>query len=133
MAKSRFKKIVTRTSEKARANAFIDGRGSNANYTSGARTAQSFGYTGGVGRNGRAVTEQEGMRQAWNSNSRVRTYTQSVNGKMSTDGRIAGGSTWTFTDKDADGNKLSQSGRNKLATRRQRYYDVRLGLGLAGG
>lgn len=60
-------------------------------------------------------------------------YTQSTTGRMSIDGRRAGGSTWTMTQKDDDGNKIRQSGRSKIATRRQRYYDVRKGLGLAGG
>lgn len=130
---AKFKKTITRTSEKARANAFIDGRGANANYTSGARTAQGFGYTGGVGKNGKAVSEKEGMRQAWRDNRKVSTYTSSKSGRMSTDGRSAGGTTWTFTQKDNDGNKVRQSGRSKMATRRQRYYDVRVGLGLSGG
>lgn len=58
-----------------------------------------------------------------------RGYTRSKTGKLSTNGRTAGGSTYTFSDKD----KGRQSGRSGLATRRQRYYDVRVGLGLAGG
>lgn len=107
--------------------------GANANYTSGARTAQSFGYTGGVGKNGKAVSEKDGMRQAWNEKRNVKTYTRSATGRMSTNGRTAGGDTWAFTQKDSAGNKIRQSGRSKLASRRQRYYDVRVGLGLAGG
>ena len=128
MAK-RFKHIITRTSEKQRVDAFVDGRGRNANYTSGARTAQSFGYTAGVGKNGKAVSEREGMVNAWSEGRQVATYTQSRNGRLSTDGKRAGGRTWTFSDK---GNGR-QSGRSKMATRRQRYYDVRVGLGLSGG
>lgn len=60
-------------------------------------------------------------------------YTRSTRGRMSTDGRTAGGSTWTFTKKNADGTTARQSGRSQIASRRQRYYDVRTGLGLAGG
>lgn len=126
---AKFKKRITKTTEKARVNAFIDGRGPNANYTSGARTAQSFGYTGGVGKNGKAISEKDGMRAAWAENRNVSTYTSTKSGKMSTNGRTAGGSTWTFTDKE----RGRQSGRSKMATRRKRYYDIRVGLGLAGG
>lgn len=60
-------------------------------------------------------------------------YTSSARGRMSVDGHTAGGSTWTFTQKDDNGNKIRQSGRSQIATRRQRYYDIRVGLGLAGG
>lgn len=67
-------------------------------------------------------------------------YTRSATGRLSTNGRTAGGSTYTFTPKNDDGSpvlgkngKPRQSGRSGLATRRQRYYDVRVGLGLAGG
>lgn len=56
-------------------------------------------------------------------------YTRSARGRMSTNGATAGGSTWTFTDKD----RGRQSGRSQIATRRQRYYDVRKGLGMVGG
>ncbi|MCC8037290.1 MAG: hypothetical protein LIP02_04020 [Bacteroidales bacterium] len=62
-----------------------------------------------------------------------RGYSRSVTGKMSTNGRTAGGLTWAQTQKDDNGNKVRQSGRSKMASRRQRYYDVRVGLGLSGG
>lgn len=62
----------------------------------------------------------------WREGNMV-TSTQS--GRMSVDGRRAGGYTHTFSDK-ANGR---QSGRSKMASRRQRYYDVRIGLGLTGG
>lgn len=129
MAKTKFKRHITKTSEKARANAFIDGRGANASYTSGARTAQSHGYTGGVGKNGKAISEQDGMKNAWANNANVATYTSTKSGRMSTNGSSAGGTTWTFTDKENG----RQSGRSAMASRRQRYYDIRVGLGLAGG
>lgn len=69
-----------------------------------------------------------------------RGYTSSSKGRLSTNGKTAGGSTWTFTPKNNDGTAVlnkkgeaRQSGRSRVATRRQRYYDVRLGLGLVGG
>ena len=58
-----------------------------------------------------------------------KNYTRSVTGRMSVDGRTAGGSTQGFTDKDRG--KVSAKGQ--LLTRRQRYYQVRVGLGLSGG
>ena len=68
-------------------------------------------------------------------------YTQTKQGRLSVNGRnTQGASTWTMTPKNADGSpvlgkngKPRQSGRSQIATRRQRYYDVRVGLGLAGG
>lgn len=109
--------------------AALDGRGRNAAFTSGARTAQPLGKDA----DGKNVKRGEGMRQAWDSNANVATYTSSRSGKLSTNGRTAGGETWTMTQKDDDGNTIRQSGRNKMASRRQRYYDVRVGLGMAGG
>jgi hypothetical protein len=62
-------------------------------------------------------------------------YTSSKHGRMSTDGKRAGGSTWTFTPKNDDGSAVlkkdgtaRQSGRSQIATRRQRLYDVKAGL-----
>lgn len=49
--------------------------------------------------------------------------TRSVTGKMSANGRTAGGQAQT----------LGNGRGGKLTTRRKRYYDVRVGLGLAGG
>lgn len=58
--------------------------------------------------------------------------TRTKDGRMSYDGKTAGGYTNTFSDKDENG--VRRSGRNgKFASRRQRYYDVRQGLGLVGG
>ncbi len=55
--------------------------------------------------------------------------TSTKSGRMSANGKSAGGYTHTFSDKESG----RQSGRSKMASRRQRYYDVRIGLGLAGG
>ncbi len=133
MASRQKKSGESPSARRARIEAAADGRGINAAYTSGARNAERFGYKGGVGRNGKAVSQTEGMRQAWDERRTVRTYTSSRRGRMSTNGSRAGGSTWTMTQKDENGNTVRQSGRSKMASRRQRYYDVRVGLGLAGG
>lgn len=55
--------------------------------------------------------------------------TSNKSGRMSVDGKTAGGYTHAFTDKENG----RQSGRSKIASRRQRYYDIRIGLGLSGG
>ena len=61
--------------------------------------------------------------------------TRTRSGRMSVDGRKAGGYTHTFTPKNDDGSPVigksgaaRQSGRSKIASRRQRYYDVVAGL-----
>ena len=64
----------------------------------------------------------------------TKTTSSSARGRMAVEGSTrAGGNTWTFTQKDDNGNTVRQSGRSQTATRRQRYYDVRVGLGLMGG
>lgn len=104
-----------------------DGRGKNQAYTSGARA---------VGFKNNSTGE---MVDAHAKREKVQTYTSSKRGRMS-DGtkckagnNIASCRTWTMTEKDSDGNKINQSGRSSVATRRQRYYDETVGLGLAGG
>lgn len=61
--------------------------------------------------------------------------TSTRSGRMSVDGKRAGGYTHTMTPKNADGSpvlgkdgKPRQSGRSRLASRRQRDYDIRVGL-----
>lgn len=68
------------------------------------------------------------MRKAWEDRQNVQTYTRSKNGAMSVDGRKAGGSTWTYTNRDMEGNFVRQSGRSKISNRRQRDYDTRTGM-----
>lgn len=70
----------------------------------------------------------QAMRKAWEDRQNVATYTRSKSGAMSTDGRTAGGSTWTYTDRDMEGNFQRQSGRSKISTRSQRNYDTRKGM-----
>lgn len=115
--------IESKSRRKARLDGYANGRGKNQAFTSGAQDVPIVGDK-------RKSTEKH--KQAWDDKTPVKTYTSSSTGRMSTNGRTAGGSTWTFTQKNADGTK-KQSGRNKIATRRQRYYDIRVGLGLAGG
>ena len=68
------------------------------------------------------------MRRAWESGENVQAYTRTASGRLSADGRRANGSTWTYTNRDMDGNFVSQSGRNRISTRRQRDYDTRAGM-----
>lgn len=70
----------------------------------------------------------QAMREAWQNRQNVATYTRSRNGAMSADGRKAGGSTWTYTNRDMEGNMVRQSGRSQIANRRQRDYDTRSGM-----
>lgn len=122
MAKTpKFKYRDSPSKRKARSEARANGRVGNAAFTSGAREV-------GFPKDPTAVN-----REAWTNKTTVPTYTSSKNGRLSTNGRTAGGATWTFTAKDDDGNKLRQSGRSQVASRRQRYYDVRVGLGMSGG
>lgn len=114
----------TVSQQRANANAAIDGRGGRiSSYTGGARTV-------GTMRNARGynVSDAEGMRDAWQNRTNVATYTSSRNGRLSTNGRNADGSTWTYTNRDMEGNLVSQSGRKQIATRRQRDYDTRVGM-----
>ncbi len=121
MAKQKKSALETKSQRKSRLNGYDNGRERNAAYTSGAREV-------GFPKDSTALNKE-----AWENGTKVQTYTSTKNGRMSGNGKTAGGMTWTMTAKDADGNKISQSGRNKIATRRQRYYDVRVGLGLSGG
>lgn len=113
----------TVSQQRARINAGIDGRGQNAAYTSGARTAQPL-----INSRGYQLSELQGQQQAWNNGQQIQTVTRTRNGLMSADGRKAGGNTWTFTNRDMEGNLVSQSGRKTLSNRRQRDYDVRKGM-----
>lgn len=118
---SKFKYTDSPSKRKQRSEARANGREGNAAYTSGAREV-------GFPKDSKALNKD-----AWANKQKVQTYTSSKQGRLSDNGRTAGGSTWTFTKKDDDGNKVRQSGRSQVATRRQRYYDVRVGLGLSGG
>lgn len=58
--------------------------------------------------------------------SETRGYTRTRSGRMSANGKNTKGAlTWTFTEKDENGNTVRQSGRSRIASRRQREYDVR--------
>lgn len=118
--------------QKARANAAIDGRGGRkAAFTGGARTAQQFKNSRGYN-----ISEREGMINAWNTGSKVDTYTRTKSGLLSANGRDTKGAyTNAMTPKNDDGTPVlnakgeaRQSGRAEKANRRQRDYDVRKGL-----
>lgn len=92
---------------------------------------------GDVGRSkNSAYTASAGNNQGYNKETKQFTKgtSRSKTGRMAVEGsNRAGGNTWTFTQKDENGNTIRQSGRSSTATRRQRYYDVRVGLGMVGG
>ena len=112
MAKKGIRAVNTPSAMKKKAEALRNGRGDNQTFTSGARST-SFD-----------ADNPTAMKNAWDSGQNVQTYTRSKSGKLSAGGGKAGGLTWTMTDKDNG----RQSGRSKLANRRQRDYDVRKGL-----
>lgn len=60
-------------------------------------------------------------------------HTASTAGRsgQTANGRFTGGRQ-TMTAVDRDGKKTAGR-KGRMATRRQQYYDVRVGLGLAGG
>lgn len=93
-------------------------------FADGARNANQSRTSGGA------------LTQGYDPNTKqfTRGTTSTRSGRMAEEGSTrAGGTTWTFTQKDENGNTIRQSGRSMTATRRQRYYDVRRGLGMAGG
>ena len=131
------KNTETPSLRRQRAEARANGRGRNQAFTSGARSAntrqenaQAMRAAWNLNNNGRGTrTRNVTTGRFQNEKGNVQTYTRSASGKMSVNGQTAGGNTWTFSDKD----RGRQSGRSQMASRRQRYYDVRVGLGLAGG
>ena len=124
------KNMNTVSQQKARANAAIDGRGGRlAAYTGGARTAQQFRRNQFY-----PMSEQDGMREAWNKRANVATYTSTPSGKLSVDGKTTKNAyTNAMTPKNDDGTPVinprtgeaRQSGRSEKANRRQRDYDNR--------
>lgn len=122
----------TVSQQKARANAAVDGRGGRlAAYTGGARTAKPFRNSRGY-----EISELEGQKNAWNTGSRVDTYTRTANGRLSANGRnTTDAYTNSMTPKNDDGSpilnekgEVRQSGRSKKANRSQRTYDVKAGM-----
>lgn len=107
----------SRTSINKRVNATVNGRVGRQAYTSGARSV-NFDRD-----------NVPSMRQAWNSGENIGTYTRTSRGRLSANGKDTRGAlTHTQTNRDMNGNLISQSGRSKLANRRQRDYDVRQGF-----
>lgn len=69
------------------------------------------------------------MQEAWAKNTTVPTFTSTPDGKLSANGRnTTGALTHTYTNRDMEGNLVSQSGRSRIATRAQRNYDTRAGM-----
>lgn len=123
---------MTLSQQRERANSAVDGRGGRkAAYTGGARTVNSFKDKGLYN-----ISEQEGMRRAWDRQENVQTYTSTPSGRLSANGKNTKGAyTNTFTPKNDDGSPVlgkdgnpRQTGRSQKANRRQRDYDVRAGL-----
>ena len=56
--------------------------------------------------------------------------TSTKSGKLAVEGstNTKGAKTWTFTDRDMEGNLIRQAGRSQTSDRRQREYDVKKGL-----
>ena len=86
----------------------------------GARNANQS-YSAGGGRN-----------QAYDPDTKqfTKAASSTKNGLLSVEGsnNTKGAKTWTFTNRDMEGNLISQAGRSQLSDRRQRSYDVRNGL-----
>lgn len=110
---------MSKTSIKKRVNAATNGRGNNSAYTGGARAIDQNSDTAGA------------MREAWRENRNVQTYTRTKNGRLSDGNGAKNAKTWTQTNRDMDGNLVSQSGRKTMSTRSQRAYDVRKGFVMA--
>lgn len=130
------KNTETPSAIKRRKEARDNGRDRNSAYTAGARSA-SRGDDNAYAmmekwRENQSNRGSNGRYKKKGTGGNVQTITSSVTGRMSDNGRTAGGSTNTFTYRDENGERHSGRG-GKLATRRQRYYDIRVGLGLAGG
>ena len=107
----------TPSQQRARANAAIDGRTANAAFTAGARSVDT------------SQDNAKAMRRNWEERNKVDVYTKTSNGLLSANGRnTKDAKTWTFTDRDMEGNFKRQSGRSKMADRRQRDYDVKSGM-----
>lgn len=132
------KNTETASARADRKRARDNGRGRNQAYSSGARSVSpgndnAYRMIEAWRENQSNRNGSTGQFKKKGTGGNVATLTSSTRGRLSEDGRTAGGKTWTMTAKDENGNTIAQSGRNKTATRRQRYYDVRVGLGLAGG
>lgn len=130
----------TISQQKERANAAIDGRGGRkAAYTGGARTASKELYEKAIpsiGFKGYKIAEDEANRRAYAEGRNLQVYTRTRSGRLSINGKDTNGAvTNAMTPKNDDGTPVlnqkgeaRRSGRESLATRRQREYDVRKGL-----
>lgn len=127
--------IMTSSAQKQRANSAIDGRGGRlSSFTGGARSVNikndsQQGMINAWERNANPVRTR-GANGRFNGTDRgdIQTVTRTKTGRMSEDGKTAGGYTHGFSKNTGDGHASGG-----LLSRRQRYYQVRVGLGLAGG
>ena len=73
-----------------------------------------------------------GRSQAYDPDTKkfTKTASSTKKGLLSVEGsnNTKGAKTWTFTDRDMEGNLIRQAGRSQLSDRRQREYDVKKGL-----
>ena len=73
-----------------------------------------------------------GRSQAYDPETKqfTKTASSTKSGKLAVEGsnNTKGAKTWTMTNRDMEGNLISQSGRSQLSSRRQREYDVKKGL-----
>lgn len=96
-----------------------------------ARTANDIGKN----RNG-SWTSNGSLNQGYDRDKKqfTRTSGRSMYGRLAESGATNAASARTHTMSYRDENGERKSGRGgQLASRRQRYYDVRKGLGLSGG
>lgn len=72
------------------------------------------------------------LSQAYDPNTKQFTKgaTSTKSGRLAVEGstNTKGARTWTFTNRDMEGNLISQAGRSQTSDRRQREYDVKKGL-----
>lgn len=79
-----------------------------------------------------SYTSDGRLSQAYNQDTKQfeKGTTSTKAGLMAVEGskNTKGAKTWTYTNRDMEGNLISQSGRSQLSDRRQREYDTRKGL-----
>lgn len=125
---------VAREYGRGKNSVFTVNRSANPNMDNASNMAKAWNLAEGKARsrNAKGQYENKAVSQA---KSNVQTYTRSVTGRMSVDGRTAGGSTWAFTPRNDDGSPVvdskgrrKQSGLSKIADRDTRYREVKRSL-----
>lgn len=125
---------VAREYGRGKNSVFTVNRSANPNMDNASNMAKAWNLAEGKARsrNAKGQYENKAVSQA---KGNVQTYTRSVTGRMSVDGRTAGGSTWAFTPKNDDGSPVvdskgrrKQSGLSKISDRDTRYREVKRSL-----